>query len=129
MAIHKQFVVFMRSKEGAMAQLTRDLSREKLNLLALYAPDASGYGIIRFLVDEPSRARRILERRKYTYATEDVVTTTLQHKPGGLANVARELANAGIDIKYAYATASDVKGKALLVLAVDEPKVANQIIK
>jgi hypothetical protein len=129
MAIRKQFVVFMKSKEGALAQLTRDLGREKLNLIAISAPDASGFGTVRFLVDEPSRARRILERRKYTYATEDVITIVIQNKPGGLANLARDLANAGIDIKYVYGSATDIKGKAFLVLGVDEPKVANQIAR
>ena len=128
MAVKKQFVVFLKSKEGALAKLTRELNREKLNLVAFNAPEFTGHGIIRFLVDEPARARRILDRGKYHYAVDDVVTVAMGKSPGGLATIAKKLATAGININYVYGSARDDKAGALLVFGVNDPKVADQLL-
>ena len=50
-----------------------------------------------------------------------MVVLELDNRPGALAEVARKLARADINIEYAYCSATEHQGAGSLILRTDEP--------
>jgi hypothetical protein len=106
---------------GSLARLCRDLAHGGVNVLAISAPETGhDTGVVRLLVPNRDLATRALSKSGYTFAIEDVLFIELNNRPGALAKAVEKLAKAGIDIRYAYATASSRTKKTAAVIAVAE---------
>ncbi|MGH7267059.1 MAG: ACT domain-containing protein [Candidatus Rokuibacteriota bacterium] len=112
-----QLTLSLASKPGVLAQVTSALARAGVNIMAICAAESSGArGKIRILVDNPARAIEALKAARVRAGQEDVLTVTLDDRPGTLAEVAEKLARARVNVKCAYATTGG--GSALVVLTV-----------
>lgn len=129
MAVKKQFSVALPNRPGQLAKLTRVLARGKVNLLAVNAPESLEFGPIRLLVDDAAKAREVLKKGAFEFTTTDVVVVELPNEPGALSEATRRLAQAGLSIEYAYATASRKAGTALCIFRVDDAKQADTLLK
>ncbi len=105
---------------GTLARLCRDLAHGGVNLLAISAPEAGREGVVRLLVPNRELAARALTKAGYLFAVEEVLFVELKNRPGALAKAVEKLARAGINIRYAYATASTRTQKTAAVVAVPE---------
>ena len=56
----------------------------------------------RFIVDNPTTAKKVLDSEKLTYAETEIVHAKLPHRPGEIARVASRLGEANININYVY---------------------------
>ncbi|MEM3018132.1 MAG: ACT domain-containing protein [Candidatus Bathyarchaeia archaeon] len=113
-----QIVVTSESKPGTLAQLCSTMGRAGVNIQSMLAPETRGRGKVRLLVDNPEKAKDALKAAKIRFSEEEVLALELDNRPGSLGEVAEKLAKAKINIKYAYATASEGSAKATVVLAV-----------
>lgn len=120
-----QIAVSLANKPGALAQLCSTLGKAGVNITALLAPEMRGRGKIRVLVDNPEKAKDALKEAKIRFSEEEIIATELDNRPGALGEIAEKLAQAKINIKYAYATASEGSAKATVILAV--PDVAKAL--
>ena len=57
---------------------------------------------------------------KIRFSEEEAIAVELDNRPSALGEVAEKLAQAKINIKYAYATASEGSAKATVILAVPD---------
>jgi len=113
-----QLVLSLASKPGVLAEIGSALAQAGVNITAICAGEASGgRGKVRLLVDNPARATEALKAAKLRVAQEDAVSLTLDNRPGALAEAARKLARAKVNVKCAYATTSG-SGPAQVVLTV-----------
>src|SRR5262245_55401671 len=113
-----QLVLSLASKPGVLADIGSALAQAGVNITAVCAGEASGgRGKVRLLVDNPARATEALKAAKLRVAQEDALSLTLDNRPGALAEVARKLARAKVNVKCAYATTSG-SGPAQVVLTV-----------
>ena len=113
-----QLVLSLTSKPGVLAEIGSALAQAGVNITAICAGEASGgRGKVRLLVDDPARATEALKAAKLRVAREDALALTLDNRPGALADVARKLARAKVNVKCAYATTSG-SGPAQVVLTV-----------
>ncbi len=112
-----QLTLRLESRPGTLATLARILADAGVNITALSAPEASGRGKIRLLVNDPVRARRALRKANYRVTEEPVFTLRLRNKPGALARVAARLAKERINVRSIYATTAG-RGSAVAVLTV-----------
>ncbi len=112
-----QLTLRLESRPGTLAALTRILADAGVNITALSAPETSGRGKIRLLVNDPVRARRALRKASYRVTEEPVFTLRLRNKPGALARVAARLAKERINVRSIYATTAG-RGSAVAVLTV-----------
>lgn len=112
-----QLTLSLVSRPGTLAALARTLADAGVNITALSAEGTSGRGKIRFLVNDPARARRALRRAKYRPSEEPAFVVRLRNKPGALARVAARLAKARMNIRSIYATTAG-RGPAMVVLTV-----------
>jgi hypothetical protein len=120
-----QLAVALESKPGALAQVCSTLGTAGVNISAVLAPEIKGKGKVRLLVDNPDKARDALKAAKIRFSEEEVIALNVDNKPGALAEIAEKMAQAKINIKYAYATTSEGSAKATVILAV--PNVAKAL--
>jgi len=117
--------VTLQNKPGTLAQVSSALGKAGVNISALLAPEIRGKGKVRLLVDNLDKAKDALKAAKIRFGEEEVVAVELDNKPGALGEVAEKLAQAKINIRYAYATTSEGSAKATVILAV--PDVAKAL--
>ena len=76
--------------------------------------------LLRVVVDNHVRAAGILRSQHYQVTERDVVAVTVPHDAGGLSAAVRLLAEAGVNIEYAYGGAADGMARALVVIGVED---------
>ena len=120
-----QLTLPLDNEIGTLARLCRDLAQGGVNLLAISAPETGRErGGVRLVVVNPEIASRTLTRGGYLFAQEEVLFLELTNRPGALARAVEKLAKAKIDIRYAYATASQRTRKVAAVVAVHDADLA-----
>lgn len=114
----KQISIFAENKPGRLASIAEVLESENVNILAFSIAEASGFGVIRALVDDPDKAYQRLTDQGYVVSSTDVIGVRMRDEPGGLKDIAKMLGDAGINIEYAYAYSG--RPSAVLILRVDQ---------
>lgn len=119
--VEKQLSIFLENRPGGLAKICGTLSEAGINILALSIHDTVDHAIVRLLADRPVKALLILEQLGLYILESDVVVLDLDNRAGALAEVARKLARADINIEYAYCSASEHQPTGCLILRTDEP--------
>ena len=113
----------MPDKPGTMAELCSALGRDGVNIIAVSVPEPIGRGKVKLRVmvpaDDLARARAALKRTKLRFSEEEVLDIELDNRPGAFGELARKLARAKINIRYAYATTSAF-ARARVIMAVPD---------
>ena len=120
MQIVTQFAVFLDNRPGVLSRTCQALARANVNLLALSIVDAMDHAIIRMVVDHPKEAEEVLATLHAVVQTRDVIFMDVANQVGALANVAEHLAEAGINLEYAYCTVSTSQSGGALVLRTND---------
>ena len=124
MQITKQLALFLENRPGTLARVCDALSDAKINIYAISTSDTVDHIVVRMVVSDPVKALFVFEEHGSLVVEDDVLMIHGDNKPGSLAEIAHRLADAKINIEYAYcATAPDAK-KGLLILRVSDPKRA-----
>jgi hypothetical protein len=106
---------------GALAGVCRLLSDERVNIVALAL---DGTGQVRLVVDNHVHAAAALRERHYPVTERDVILLSVPNSPGGLAAILRLISDAGVNIDYAYAGASDMASIAAVIVGVQDAQRA-----
>jgi len=115
----------LEDRPGALAKVGEALGRAGINIDGICGFAAEGKGIVHVLVADGAKAKKVLEANKIEVAaTSEVLVLDVEDRPGILANIARRLAGANINIQLAYLAAST-----RLVLGVDDLEQARAILQ
>jgi hypothetical protein len=115
----------LQNKPGTLAHLCSTLSDAGVNISAGDAAAIAGRGKVRLLVDNQEKAKDALKAAKIRFSEEEAIAVELDNRPGALGEIAQKLAQAKINIKYAYATSTEGSAKTTVILAV--PDVAKAL--
>ncbi len=129
MSIVKQLTILLENKPGALAQACSELATKDINILAMSVLDTIDSGLIRMVVSDPARAKKVLEGSGLNVIETDVLALEMTDKPGTLAEIARQLYKARIHIEYAYVSVPPDKGKSLGIFWVSNLKKASEILE
>ncbi len=129
MSIVKQLTILLENKPGALAQVCSELATKDINILAMSVLDTIDSGLIRMVVSDPARAKKVLEGDSLNVIETDVLSLEMTDKPGTLAEIARQLYKARINIEYAYVSVPPDKGKSLGIFWVSNLKKASEILE
>jgi hypothetical protein len=124
MHITKQLALFLENRPGTLARVCDALSNAKINIFAISTSDTTDHSVIRMVVSDPRKALFIFEEHGSLVVEADVLMIEGDNKPGSLAKIARKLAQAKLNIEYAYCATSPNAKKGLLILRVSDPKKA-----
>lgn len=129
MRVQTQFSVFLVNKPGVLAQVTRALAQQKLNLLAMTLVDSQEHGVLRFVAESAEAARGVLKKLGLPTTETEVLVLDLSNRPGALADVAGKLGENHININYAYVTSGAPGGRTTGIFKVADLNKARKVLK
>jgi hypothetical protein len=116
----QDLTVIMEDRPGKLADLGEATGKAGVNIDGLCAMVGDGKGFIHLLVDDADAARKALEDAGISVADErEAVVVDLHDKPGAMGEIARDLAEAGVNIDVAYTIFSGVR---LVIITEDTDK-------
>ena len=117
----KQISVFIENKTGKLAEVTRYIADNNVNMKALSIADTHDFGILRIICEDTEAAAKVLKDGGYVIAETDVVAVEITDKPGSLAEILEALVSADIAVEYTYAFLSvKNEGHAYMIFRVDD---------
>ncbi|MBR2403330.1 MAG: amino acid-binding protein [Lachnospiraceae bacterium] len=119
----KQISVFIENKKGKLAEATRYIADNNVNMKALSIADTQDFGILRIICEDPKAAEEALKEGGFITTVTDVLAVAISDKPGSLAAILEVLAEANIVVEYTYAFLS-AKAGAYMIFRVDDNQSA-----
>ncbi|MBC7234921.1 MAG: amino acid-binding protein [Chloroflexi bacterium] len=124
-----QVSAFLENRPGRLLYLLNVLAEHGINLIAHNIVDASDFGIVHLIVDDPQKALRVIRDQNITASTTTVLQVQVPDEPGAFVRrVLQPLADAKINIEYSYAYSAPETGKATIVLKVDNLEAAEKAL-
>lgn len=120
----KQLSLFLENKPGALSRPAQLLAKAGVNILTLSIAEAQQFGILRVIVRDWEKAKRLLEKDGLVAKVTDVVAIEVPDRPGGLAEILTVLEQAAINLEYMYAFTVKRESKAVLVFRFSDPDKA-----
>ncbi len=121
MHIH-QISVFLENRAGQLAEITRLLAAEHVDIRAISIAETTDYGLARLIVDDSYKASSILLQHGDILSMTPVWAVEVPDRPAGLADLLAVLAEAHVDVEYMYSLFTNKVGHAYMVLRIsDEP--------
>jgi hypothetical protein len=111
-----QLAVFLANRPGALARVCEALAQAEVNIHALATSDTVDHSVVRMVVSDPTKALMLLGEAGVLALESDVLTIETENKPGVLAKIAERLAEAKVNIEYAYLADGREAEKGLIVL-------------
>src|SRR3954453_16263402 len=124
-----QFSGFLVNKPGVLAQVTAALAEAKVNLVAMTLVDSQEHGVLRFVAEDPAKAREVVKKLNHPATETDVLGMELSNRPGALADVAALLGENHVNINYAYCTSGAPGGRTTGIFKVADVKKAMHVLK
>ena len=123
-----QFVVQLRNQAGALATLAEALAERSIDVRAIGGGGLGDTGHVIMTTADDETAKAVLDERGYTYIEGESILVEVDDRPGGMARLARELADAGVNI-YGHLFLGRWGDRATFAFVVDKPDVARPILE
>jgi hypothetical protein len=119
--------IFAENKPGQLAHITGLLAQANINIRWVTIASTEAFGVIKLLVEDEELAYRQLKHSGVPVSLVEVLGVEVEDQPGTLFQVARWLAESGINVENASGV---VFGKrAILLIEVSDRVRARQVLK
>jgi hypothetical protein len=126
----REFAISLEDRPGTLGKLCKALAEEGVNILAYQQfPHEKSNGSVRLVVDNPDRAKVVLDRQRSNYKEAEVAQVKLAHRSGELGRAASRLGEAGININYGYCGTEPNTNATFLILGVAEVGKAVKVLE
>src|SRR5215471_11758277 len=102
--IRTELALRLGNSPGALAGVCRLLSDERVNIVAM---TLEAGGQLRLVVDNHVHGAAVLRDHHHQVTERDVIVTSIPNSPGALAPALKLIADAGINVEYAYGGAGE----------------------
>ena len=124
----EQISIFIENKSGRLAEVTRVLGTQGINIRALSLADTSDFGILRLIVDQTDLAKATLKEQGFTVSKTEVVAVEVPDQPGGLYSILKVLDDAKVNVEYMYAFVERCGGNAVIIFRFDDSTQAIKVL-
>ena len=121
------FIVELQNQPGELARLAEALGERGINITAIAAVASGSAGGIGLLTNDEDGTRAALKGAGISVREIGLVSVSLEHKPGTLAEVARKLGDAGVNVELLLATGMGGQN-VTIALGVDNVEAAQRIV-
>ena len=125
----EQISIFLENKAGRLSEVTRIFEEGRINIRALSLADTSDFGILRLIVNDNEKAKRLLKENGFTVRITEVVAVEVQDQPGGLHRILTALSKAGVNVEYMYAFVRQTSQNAVLIFRFDNTAAAAEVLR
>jgi hypothetical protein len=125
----KQLSVFLENKPGRLSVPCKALANAGINILTLSLADTRQFGILRLVLREWEKAKKVLEEAGCVVNVTEVVAIEVEDRPGGLEKVLQIVEQAGINLEYMYAFTFGSQDRAILVFRFEDPDAAIRLLQ
>ncbi len=123
-----QFVVQLNNRPGGLATLSEALAARGVDLRAIGGGGIGDLGHIILTTADDATTKAVLEEGGYTFIEGESILAEVDDRPGGMATIARELADAGVNI-YGHLFLGRWGDRAMFAFVVDDPATARPILE
>ncbi|HZL76540.1 MAG TPA: ACT domain-containing protein, partial [Bacteroidales bacterium] len=125
--IIQQLSVFLENKSGRLTEVLEVLGRENIRITALSVADTTEFGILRIIVSDPEKAKRLLKEQMFTVNITEVISVMAPDEAKYYAKVLRILSDIEISVEYTYAFS--IGKKSVIVLRCSNNEKAIEALK
>jgi hypothetical protein len=123
-----QFVVQLKNEPGSMAVLAEALAERGVDLRAIGGGGLGDSGHVIMTTADDDATRAVLDGGGYTYFEGESIIAEVDDRPGGMARIARQLADAGVNI-HGHLFLGRWGDRAMFAFVVDDPDRARPILE
>ena len=124
----RQFVVQLPNRPGGLADLSEKLAARGVDLRAIGGGGIGDSGHLILTTADDATTKEILDAGGYTYVEGESILAEVDDRPGGMARIARSLADAGVNIQ-GHLFLGRWGDRAMFTFVVDKPDVARPILE
>lgn len=121
----KQLTVFLENKAGELSDFTHALSKNGISIKSILLADSTDFGLVRTIVDNPEKAKAILEDEGFSVRFTDVFGVKIEDVVGSFDRVVTALAEANINILYTYSFYESNTG--IFIFSVEKERFADAL--
>ena len=126
----EQLSIFVENKTGGLAEVTRTLADNNIDMRTLSIAETQDFGVLRAIVDDPPFSVREggFIRPGYISTVTPVLAVAIDDRPGGLNRVLQVLVDNDINLEYTYAFVTRKSDIAYMVIRVADNDRAIQVL-
>ena len=108
--------------------MTAALNEEGVKLIATIVTDTTEFGVLRMIVDDPEKGRKILRDQGFSCRISDVAVLLVDDN-GGIVSVLKKLSEEGLNIEYLYTFSRRPSGKTWMAFRCNDTEKAIKAIR
>lgn len=121
----KQFSVFAENRLGRLYDLTALLKANQVHVMGITVLDTTDSAIVRFIADDPDKARELMINNDFPYVECDVLAVEINDE-SQLNTILAALFEAEINIHYIYSFIKRPEGRCAIAINAEDDDVAAQ---
>ncbi|MBR3908398.1 MAG: acetolactate synthase [Clostridia bacterium] len=127
MAIN-QITVFLENKAGALLNVTKLLSENKVDLRAINIAETADYGLLRLITADNAKAEKVLREESLIFTETPVLAIAIDDKPGALTDLLEVFAKNDINVHYMYSIFGNQDVKAYMIMQLSDIEKATKVL-
>jgi hypothetical protein len=124
-----QLAVFLANRPGALARVCEALAKAGVNIHALATSDTVDHTVVRMVVSDPTKALMLFGEAGVLALETEVLMIGTVSEPGVMAKIAERLAEAEINIEYAYLAGGREAERGLIILRPSDVEKARRVLQ
>ncbi|MFA6498550.1 MAG: ACT domain-containing protein [Desulfurivibrionaceae bacterium] len=125
----KQLEIFLENKSGRLAEISRTLAENAINIRALSLADTADSGILRLVVNDTTKAQQVLTENGFDVALTEVLAIEVPDKPGALDCILQMATKGGLNVEYMYAFSKKSGESGMLLFRFDDQDAAMAVFQ
>lgn len=125
----RHFSIFLDNKVGALLEVVKLLEQKGVIVLAFSIVDSAESSIARMIVSDPVLVAKLLHEHDIAFSQTTVLVVELAEGAADLGHVLSCLLMAEVNLLFSYPLLVRPRGKALLVLHVDDNECAAVVLQ
>ena len=121
------FIIDLENKPGSLAETAAAIAEKGININGVAGATSGGTGTIAIVTNDESGTRSALQGIDCKFREVALVSAPLEDKPGILADAARRLADAGVNIEAIFPTGME-GNRITIAFGVDNIEAAKQAL-
>jgi len=123
----KQFSVFTANRLGRLRDLIALLNSHAVQVLAITVLDTTDSAIIRLVVDDPDKARDLLQQNKFAFTESELLVVEIDAATK-LNELMSALLEAELNINYLYCFIPHPQGKSIMALSMEDNEIGEKVL-